>query len=147
MNTDMQKYTMCTCGHNIDKWKKVKLDRLENYSMVITNSQLLINHRTIRVTMWERRALFHNLFEWLLKQILSFKGIMFLIIGNVHVMAPEKLLVETLAHLKITNSIIVFWSKCFPSLWNGISDLHFFGTSWPRLGLGRLSCFLLHRKI
>lgn len=101
--------------------------------MFTTNSQFLIYHRTQQTTLLfmsqygERRALFHNCLNDLWSRIV------FVIVGNIHAMGPKKWLMEPLAHLKITHSIIPFWSIRFSVVWNGNSDRHFFGTSWPLL--------------
>lgn len=121
---------MCTCGHKMATWKEIKWDRFDKlFCGHHKLSQLLINHR-IQQTMplfmsqcGEQRALFHNLFEWLLKQNV------FLIMENIHAIGPKKLPIENLPHLKMAHSITSSWSMCFPILWDGKSDLHFFGIS------------------
>lgn len=62
------------------------------------------------------------------------KIIMFLIMGNIHVIGPQKLLTEPLAHWKMINLIVSFWSIYFLALWNVKSYLlRFFGPSWRLL--------------
>lgn len=61
MNTDMHEYTMCTCGRN-SQMKESKTGHIRKLSCGY-NKLTAANHKTFRVTMWEQRALFHNLFE------------------------------------------------------------------------------------